>query len=129
MNESSGSAPTWDLVLSIPDGLRGPRMAEVFLQAPEGLRFVKAETGVAALAAGKQVVVRELAGGKLRLIVFAGGNVETLGVGALARVTFERGDTVGGAPQVLHGESAFAPAELAPRPETLALVPVREGAR
>ena len=75
---------------------------------------------------GSVSVAGARAGGRLRVLVFSGGNTQRLDTGPLVRLTFERTGGGGGEDglEVLYDQSAFAPAALYPRPETGALTPV-----
>jgi len=98
----------------------------VLLHHGPGLRLTGSAPGEAATRAGKQVVVQERPGGLVRLVVFAGGNLARLDSGPLASLTFE---TTGEGPdtlELLYDRSAFAPALLVPRPDTLTLSPLEE---
>ena len=117
-----GTAPR-QLSLARPAEAEGPRMAELVLRHGPGLRFSAAEPLEATTRAGKQLVAQERSGSRLRLVLFAGTNLARLDSGPLARLTFERTGDGPETLEVLYGESAFAPAALYPRPETLELAP------
>lgn len=96
-------AVVWESVLCAvpPEGCApaaapGPRVADLRLRYdPAGLRFVGAERGPAALAADKELRVAHRAeqpppAGQLRLLLLRTTNVNALGPGVWARLTFER---------------------------------------
>lgn len=114
----------WQLTLTRPADLEGPRMAEVLLRRGDGLRFTGSEPGLAAVRAGKRVVVQERPAGLLRLVVFAGSNMALLDSGPLASLTFEATGSGPDTLELLYDRSAFAPSALYPRPETLQLQPL-----
>jgi len=120
------TSATWQLSLTRPAEVDGPRMAEVFVRHGAGLRFSSAATGLAASAAGKRVVAQERPGGLVRLLVFSGSNVARLDSGVLAELSFERAGDGPTDLEVLYERSAFAPAALHPRPETLQLSAAEE---
>lgn len=118
---------TWDLALTRPAEVKGPRMAEVFLRYGEGLRFIDATPMDAVYRAGKELVTQARREQTLRLVVYSGANLTRLDSGQIARLSFAR---TGDGPEtldVLYEQSAFAPAALYARPETLALAMIEEG--
>jgi hypothetical protein len=88
-----------------------PRAAEVFLLVSSSLRYVDAQAGPSAVAAGKQLVVQPKEGAVLRTVLFSSTNLETMGPGRLLTWTFE---AVGSGPARLElvdtGNPALAPA-------------------
>jgi len=102
-------------------------MAEVILRHGAGLRFLGATPLSAASSAGKSVVVQERPGQRLRVVVFSGANLERLDTGPLVHLSFEASGGGDAALEVAFDESAFAPATLYPRPETLELSRSEEG--
>ena len=126
--ETPGQPETraWQLTVTRPADTEGPRMAEVILRHGEGLRFLEAQPGLAASRARKQVVVQERPGGQVRVVVFSGGNLEQLDTGPLASLSFSRSGEGPETLEILYERSAFAPALLYPRPETLQLEPLEE---
>lgn len=101
---------SYEVTVTIPDNVRGPRVSEVWVRYGDGLQWATWEPGPAAASAHKEVVVQARPGNLLRVVVYSGANLERLASGTVAVLQFnhiEGSDAI----EVLHERTAFAPSE------------------
>jgi hypothetical protein len=100
---------TLEVVYGPREGHPGPRVAEIWLRPSEGLDFVAAQPGPAALAAGKQLIA-QAKDGKVRLVLYSADNLNRIDGGVLATVEFT-GATPGAEVALVAQRPVFAPPE------------------
>jgi hypothetical protein len=89
----------------------GPRVAELRLSLSDNLSFVSAHAGEALQAAGKDLIAQVDNEGVIRLVAFAGSNVNEVGSGVLATVKVKRQGSGPSTATLLLDNPLFAPAE------------------
>jgi len=89
---ADAGAVSVDLYFTLGANQTAPRMMELFVEPSLGLDFVDGEALAATTSAGKDLTVQAQADGTVRVLIFATGNLNTLGSGPLARLRFAKPD-------------------------------------
>ncbi|MGM0577191.1 MAG: hypothetical protein ACQEXJ_15810 [Myxococcota bacterium] len=107
--ERSGDEVVVELTYNPPEGVEGPRTAELWLHHSDGLAFEAAEAQAALEAAGKRLVVQQKDGGELRTIVFSTTDPSRVGGGPLVRYHFRAEGGGAATVELLERMPVFAP--------------------